>query len=342
MHALLLINLGSPASPSEADVGTYLHEFLNDPYVIDAPALIRRPLVSWIIRRRVSFSAHAYASIWQAEGSPLITISESLREKVAASWPHGPVGLAMRYGEPSITAALEQLVTPETTRLTIIPLYPQFTDSTVTTVLEEVRGHLPEGVEVRVIPPFFDDPDYLDALTATLAAELPEVDHLLFSFHGVPARHIRRHVDSDLTADPLDELPEDTLQLCYRSQCLYVARAAAERLGLGRDQWSVSFQSRLGRGWIEPFTEQRIAELALAGTRSLAVACPAFVADCLETLEEIGIRGRETFAENGGEKFTLLPCLNDAARWAETIAALADPARTVPFGKDTPVLDLVR
>lgn len=337
-HALLLVNLGSPASTEVADVKRYLNQFLMDPYVVDLPWPARRLLVSLILRKRPADSAHAYASIWWDEGSPLVVLGRRLREALRPHWSEGPVELAMRYGEPSIEGRLQALAAAGVRRVTLAPLYPQFADSTVTTVIDEVQRvidthRLP--LQVGTLAPFWHREVYLQALVDSARPYLQQgFDHLLLSFHGLPERHLRkadpsgghclRGPDCCATAAP------EVLERCYRAQCLQTAERFAERAGLRRDQWSVGFQSRLGRAkWIEPYTENRLAELGSAGVGKLLVMCPAFVADCIETLEEIGLRGQEQFREAGGGELVLVPCLNDHPAW---VAALAQLCRETAAG----------
>lgn len=331
-HALLLVNLGSPASPSVPDVRRYLDQFLMDPYVVDLPWPLRRLLVSLILVRRPAQSAHAYASIWWKEGSPLIALSRRLEARVRERWTHGPVELGMRYGEPSIEGALLRLVNQGVRQVTLAPLYPQFADSTTTTAIEEARRVIREhglDLHLHVLPPFFADERYQEALVESTREHLAGgFDHLLLSFHGLPERHIRKLVKDrghDLRARDSRGISDEILALCYRSQCLRTAELFAERAGLQPGQWSVSFQSRLGKDkWIEPYTETRLDELAKAGVRKLLVMCPAFVADCIETLEEIGQRGAEQFVEAGGERLELVPCLNDHPAWVDALVALCE------------------
>ncbi|MCK8664368.1 ferrochelatase [Pseudomonas azerbaijanoccidens] len=334
-HALLLVNLGSPASTSVADVRRYLNQFLMDPYVIDLPWPVRRLLVSLILIKRPEQSAHAYASIWWDEGSPLVVLSRRLQQAMTSQWRHGPVELAMRYGEPSIETTLLRLVAAGNKRITLAPLYPQFADSTTTTVIEEARRVVREkklDLQLSVLQPFYDQPEYLDALVATAKPYLQQdYDHLLLSFHGLPERHLTK-------IDPTghhcfkgenccQNASPEVLMTCYRAQCLRTASEFAKRMGLPDGKWSVSFQSRLGRAkWIEPYTEVRLEELAKSGVKKLLVMCPAFVADCIETLEEIGDRGKEQFREAGGEELVLVPCLNDDPRWAQALSVLCERA----------------
>ncbi|MBD8492394.1 ferrochelatase [Pseudomonas syringae] len=334
-HALLLINLGSPASTSVADVRRYLNQFLMDPYVIDLPWPVRRLLVSLILIKRPEQSAHAYASIWWEEGSPLVEISRRLQTQMHAQWTQGPVELAMRYGQPSIESVLQRLAGQGIRKVTLAPLYPQFADSTVTTVIEEARRVVRKhGLDMQFsrVQPFYDQPEYLDALVQSVRPHLAEpYDHLLLSFHGLPERHLRKLDPTGSCCLQSDDCclkaPPEVVATCYRAQCIQSAAAFARLMGLPDGKWSVSFQSRLGRAkWIEPYTEQRLDELAAQGVKRLLVMCPAFVADCIETLEEIGDRGAEQFKEAGGDELVLVPCLNDDPNWAAALNALCERA----------------
>jgi ferrochelatase len=335
-HALLLVNLGSPASTEVADVRRYLNQFLMDPYVIDVPWPVRRLIVSIILARRPAQSAHAYASIWWEEGSPLVVLTRRLQAVMAGQWTQGPVEVAMRYGEPSLQTALTRLAAQGIGKVTLAPLYPQFADSTVTTVVEEARRvvraqKLP--IAFTLLPPFYEQPEYIEALAASARPHLEAApyDHLLLSFHGLPERHLtKRDVTGNhclKNADCCRTAPPEVLATCYRAQCLRAASAFAAELGLPEEKWSVAFQSRLGRAkWIEPYTEARLDELARSGVKRLLVMCPAFVADCIETLEEIGDRGREQFVAAGGEELVLVPCLNDNLDWAQALNTLCERA----------------
>ncbi|MDB6050382.1 MAG: ferrochelatase [Pseudomonas sp.] len=330
-HALLLVNLGSPASTKVADVRSYLNQFLMDPYVIDVPWPVRRLLVSLILIKRPEQSAHAYASIWWEQGSPLVVLSQRLQQAMVKEWTQGPVELAMRYGEPSIGTVLTRLAARGIQKVTLAPLYPQFADSTVTTVIEEAKRAVKAkslNIQFSLLQPFYDQPEYLDALVENARPHLQQAhDHLLLSFHGLPERHLHKldptgdhcfkGADCCQTASP------EVIATCYRAQCLRTAKLFAERLGLADGKWSVSFQSRLGRAkWIEPYTEARLAVLAQEGVKKILVMCPAFVADCIETLEEIGDRGKEQFRDAGGEELVLIPCLNDDPHWAAALNTL--------------------
>jgi protoporphyrin/coproporphyrin ferrochelatase len=329
-RAVLLVNLGSPDSPQEADVRRYLREFLGDERVIDLPPPLRWLLLEGIIlRTRPKKSAHAYASIWTAEGSPLMRISESVRTKLAAALgPEAPVYLAMRYGQPAIADVVRQLVAAGTQELLLIPQYPHYAmsswETVVVRVLEETERQAPE-LRVTCLEPFFEDIDYIEALHAVTAPHLEQPhDHVLFSYHGVPVRHLRKFRCTRGHAAAVDDCcPPGAASraTCYRAQVLATTRALAARAGIPESRYSVSFQSRLaGEPWLQPFTDAEFARLPRAGVKRLLVLCPAFVADCLETLEEISTAGKETFLTAGGEHFQQVPCLNDHPAYIDFLA----------------------
>jgi ferrochelatase len=334
-HALLLVNLGSPASTSVADVRRYLNQFLMDPYVIDVPWPVRRLIVSLILIKRPEQSAHAYASIWWDDGSPLVVLSKRLQQAMVKEWKHGPVELAMRYGEPSIETVLTRLGAQGIKKVTLAPLYPQFADSTVTTVIEEAKRVVREkklSFDFSLLKPFFNQQEYLDALVESVRPHLQQdYDHLLLSFHGLPERHITKLDPTGnhcfKSGNCCQTASPEVLAVCYRAQCMRSSAEFAKLMGIPDGKWSVSFQSRLGRAkWIEPYTEPHLAELAAQGVKKLLVMCPAFVADCIETLEEIGDRGAEQFKEAGGEELVLIPCLNDDPNWAKALNTLCEKA----------------
>ncbi len=326
---ILLVNLGTPASTAVADVRAYLDEFLTDPYVIDLPSPFRQLLVRGLILPfRPKRSAEAYEKIWDAAGpgtgSPLLHYSRALHQTLAAELGDSSCEIAMRYGNPGIAEAIERLCERGISELKLVCLYPQHADSTRQTTIEAVTAALPTGVQLEVIPPFFDDPDYLDAQAGVIERHLPEKwDHLLLSYHGLPERHLTRADPTGshcLASDDCCEVASTAHATCYRHQARVTSRLLAERLAIPAERWSVSYQSRLGRlPWLEPYTDQELEALPARGVRHLVVACPAFVADNLETLEEIGIAGRETFLAAGGESFHLIPCLNDDAAWVSTL-----------------------
>ncbi len=301
-----------------------------DRRVLDVPWPIRRLIVSaFILPTRPRRSAEAYAKIWRPDGSPLLHYSRAMADALQQQLDR-PVALAMRYGQPDIANAFAELAARGVKHCLVAPLYPHHADSTTTTSLEAAASHCPTGMEVTNLPAFYDAPAYIEALAAATRAALPaEYDHLLMSYHGLPERHLTKADPTGehcLASDNCCELPSAAHATCYRHQTRVTSRLLAAALGLTDDQWSISYQSRLGRlPWLTPYTDQRLVELAEAGVRHLAVVCPAFVADNLETLEEIGLAGEETFRAAGGERLTLVPCLNDHPTW---VAALAEMVRT--------------
>jgi protoporphyrin/coproporphyrin ferrochelatase len=345
--AVLLVNLGSPDSPSVPDVRRYLREFLMDGRVLDAPWPIRFGVVHFaILPRRPHASAHAYRSIWTAEGSPLVVTSRRVQAALQRRL-NIPVELAMRYQNPSIDAAVEKLALQDIDELLLIPLFPHYAMSSYETAVERVTAAVMKfapTIRVFVQPPYYDLPDYIDALVASATPHLHEgFDHLLFSFHGLPERHLRK---SDLTGchclkvPNCCEVPSPAHATCYRAQCFKTMKAFVAKAGVPPRKSSIAFQSRLGRDpWLQPYADKEIARLARAGVKRLLVICPAFVSDCLETLEEIGMRGREAFLEAGGDELALIPCLNEHPAWLHALEQMAtqhwpDASRT-PLGAET-------
>lgn len=332
MRAAVLINLGSPDSPSIPDVRRYLTEFLMDPCVINLPLPVRYTLVhGFIARFRPKSSAHAYSQVWTDEGSPLIVISRRLTAGVAALTDI-PVVMAMRYGNPSIASVLGELAAQDVDELFVIPLYPQYAASTRKTVMAEVeRANAALTNPMRVVehPPFYQDPRYLDVLADQIRPSLSTgVDKLIFSYHGVPETHIRaadttnRHRSWPGGPADVDCCPGGVpAPWCYRQQTRLVSTEVANRLGLGPDDYTISYQSRLGpHPWLSPDTAGVLAELPKSGAKTVAVASAAFVSDCLETLEELDIRGRQIFHDAGGQNFIRLDCLNDHPAWVALVA----------------------
>lgn len=329
---VLLVNLGTPDAPRTPEVRRYLREFLSDPRVIDIPAVPRWLLVNGIIAPfRAPKSAEAYREIWTDRGSPLLLHSQDLHAGVQAELGEVPVALAMRYGSPSLAAGLDALEAAGCERVVCAPLYPQYADSSTGSTVEAVRRLAASrwpGERLDFLPAFHDDPRFLDAFAEVGRPVLEELrpDHVLFSFHGVPERHVRK---TDPTGahclghpgccERLVEANSD----CYRAHCVSTTRGLRERLGLDEATSSFAFQSRLGRDpWIRPYTDEVVRELAERGVKRLAVFCPAFVADCLETLEEIGMRAAEDFREAGGEELRLVPSLNASPGWVSGLAAM--------------------
>jgi ferrochelatase len=317
----LLVNLGSPDSPSVGDVRRYLREFLMDGRVLDAPYLVRWFVVhGCILPFRPRHSAEAYRKIWQPEGSPLVWTSRkvqaSLQKRLSI-----PVELAMRYQNPSIEDAVQKLQKQDVEHLLVIPLFPHYAMSSFETAVERVQAVVAKAgapLSVQVCPPYYDAPAYLEALAASAEPFLAqEYDHLLCSFHGLPERHLRKSDPTGchcLKVENCCAVPSAAHATCYRAQCLKTVEQLVQRTGVTR--YSVAFQSRLGKDpWLKPYTDHEIVRLAQAGVKKLLVICPAFVSDCLETLEEIGLRGRQLFREAGGEELTLIPCLNEHPAW---------------------------
>ena len=329
--AVLLINLGSPDSPAVGDVRRYLSEFLMDGRVIDTPWLLRRFIVGLILIKRPKESAHAYQSIWTPEGSPLVVTSRHVREKLQERIPV-PVELAMRYQNPSIESALRKLVEQKTDETFLVPLFPHYAMSSFETAVvrvQQVARKVAPGMKIVVQPPYGAAPDYIAALASSAANHLEACyDHLLFSFHGIPERHLRKSDPTGghcLAASNCCETPGPAQATCYRAQCFKTVAAMVKLAGIPAGKFSISFQSRLGRDpWLKQYTDFELAGLPKRGVKRLLVICPAFVSDCLETLEEIGLRGRETFLSAGGESFAQIPCLNEHPLW---IAALEKMAR---------------
>jgi len=325
----LLVNLGSPESPEPKDVKTYLGEFLMDERVIDVPLWARTLLVKGIIlNTRPKASAAAYKKIWWEEGSPLIVISERLQSKVQKHVDI-PVALAMRYGSMTIKKGLQDLVDKGVNEVFLMPLYPQFAMATTETILvlaEEVRkAHFPD-LKITSLRAFYNNPEYIEILSKSISKHLrgKPYEHLLFSYHGVPERHIKK---SDVTKshckidDSCCRTPSKAHEFCYRHQCLEVTRLVAEKLNLKEGTFSTSFQSRLGFDpWLQPYTDRTIERLGKQGIKTTAIVTPAFVSDCLETLEEIAMEGKEIFHEMGGDSFTTVPCLNDDDDWARLLS----------------------
>lgn len=320
--ALLLLNLGSPDSYSVSDVRKYLGEFLMDERVIDAPYLVRSMIVKgFILPFRPKKSAHAYEKVWMKEGSPLKVITESFKKELE-ELVDMPVAVAMRYGNPTPAVALEELQIKTTLKtLYVAPLYPHYAMSSYETAVEHVLRFVDKSITVKILKPFYNEQTYIDSLAETIRPHITSSQrHLLFSYHGLPVRHLKRsdHCYSSVDCCDIKSKAWDT---CYKHQVIQTTKLVAEKLGLHGDQYSFSFQSRLGRDeWIKPFTVELLQSYPAKGIKDLVVVCPAFVADCLETLEEIAMAGKETFMNAGGESFTVVPCLNTFKPWVNTFA----------------------
>lgn len=324
---VLMVNLGSPDSPGKGDVREYLSEFLDDPRVVDLPWPIRKAILNLVILPfRPSESAEAYEKIWEPEGSPLIVttehVADDLRERIDM-----PLEIGMRYQNPSIQSGVDKLRDRGVDHIFLIPLYPHYAMSSYETVVartQTVVDELEAPVELTVQPPFYDDPDYIDALIDSADGHLDrDFDKLLMSYHGVPERHIKKGDPSGcycLEAEDCCQKSNPVHGFCYRHQVHKTSWLFAEKVGLDPDKLQVSFQSRLGPDpWLEPFTSDLLESYPSKGVKDIVVMCPAFVSDCLETIEEIGMEGRETFMEAGGKNFELVPCLNENRAWIDLL-----------------------
>jgi ferrochelatase len=334
MRGLLLVNLGTPDAPTSGAVRRYLREFLSDPRVIDLNPIGRTLLLELVILPfRPARSAAAYRKVWTERGSPLLFHGQDLAREVAARLGDGwAVELAMRYGNPTIAGALDRLRDAQVSEIVVLPLYPHAASSSSGSTLEAVyreAGRRWNVAALKVVPPFWNEPGFVEAFARIGEPALAALgaDHVLFSYHGLPERHMRKSdpsgahcLASASCCDAIATVNRD----CYRAQCFATTRALVARLGLAEGGYTTAFQSRLGRTpWIQPFTDHVLVELARRGVKRLAVFSPAFVADCLETLEEIQIRAREDFLAAGGEELALVPSLNATPAWADTVADLA-------------------
>jgi len=329
MKGVLLVNLGSPDSPTAKDVRLYLDEFLMDERVIDVNKILRNILVRGIIlQTRPKKSAKAYAKIWWPEGSPLIVLSERFAEKLKTH-TEMPVALGMRYGTMTIKNALQELKTKGVDEVLLVPLYPHYAMSSYETVvvktMEDKKEFFPE-MKITTVPAFYKSPDYIKVLSESISEGLKDFDydHILFSYHGIPERHIRKsdptkyHCKIDGSCCSINSVAHNT---CYRHQVYETTELVKAELGLPEEKVSSSFQSRLaGDPWLKPYTDYEFERLAKEGKKRLAVITPAFVSDCLETLEEIAMEGKEQFEEAGGTDYKHIPCLNDGDAWVKVMA----------------------
>lgn len=326
--AIILMNLGSPDSTELKDVKRYLSEFLMDEKVIDYPFVFRKILVDGIIVPfRSPKSADAYKTIWRKEGSPLVIFTRQLQAALQENISE-PVEIAMRYGNPSPTKAFDKLLYnhPDIEEVLVIPLYPHFAMSSFETAVDYAKESYEAknySFKLSFIKPFYNNELYINAMVANMQSYLQtSYDHILFSYHGIPKRHIRK---SDITGNhclrsgDCCKSHSAAHQYCYSHQCFETTRLLTIKLQIPFNKYSISFQSRLGNGWLQPFTDKRLAEMPQNGIKKLLVICPAFVSDCLETLEEIAERGRQTFMDAGGEEYTMIPCLNTHPLWVDAL-----------------------
>lgn len=326
-EGILLINLGTPEDSDVNSVKRYLGEFLMDPFVIDIPLPLRFLLVKGIIlRTRPRQSAHAYQQIWTEKGSPLRYLSQALADATQSALPLQHIELGMRYGNPSIEQAVSRLKSCD--RIIVLPVFPQYslaaTESAIVAAKKAFKQANFKG-DITVIESFFQHPAFIKAQSEIIQSELIKDHHLLLSYHGLPEKHLNKVADCKSTCSRLDPCPsiQANNQRCYRAQCYASSKAIADKLSLSDKQYSVSFQSRLGKlPWIKPYTDLHFDTLRQAGITKLAIACPSFFVDCLETLEEIGLRAKEQWLELGGESFQLIPCLNNSKAAVNCLTAL--------------------
>ncbi|MFZ9931567.1 MAG: ferrochelatase [Chthoniobacterales bacterium] len=326
--AVLLLNLGSPDSTRVPDVRRYLREFLSDPRVLDVNPVLRAIVLNlFILPFRPRKSAAAYSTVWTKEGSPLIVTSKKQRDLLAAK-VDVPVHLAMRYGRPAVPDVMSQIVADGTEELFLVPLYPHYAmssyETAVVQAMEEVARQKP-GMKVTLLQPYYNDPEYIDALADAAAPHLQDgYDTLVFSYHGVPERHLRKSDPSHahcLAVPDCCHCAHPAHATCYRHQCVRTMELLIERLGIPREKTVLAFQSRLGRDpWLTPQTDVTVERLGHEGKKKVLVICPSFVTDCLETLEEVAEGCKETFEEAGGEHLKLVPCLNENTKWIDFLA----------------------
>jgi ferrochelatase len=328
--AILLVNLGSPDSPSVPDVRRYLNEFLMDGRVIDIAWPIRRFVVGMILINRPKESGHAYEKVWTKDGSPIVVTSRNVQKLLQARLSV-PVELAMRYQNPSIESAIKKLAAKNLDDVLLIPMFPHYAMSSYETAVvrvQEVAKKIAPQMKITVQPPYFEDADYIAALVASAADFLKQdYDHLLFSYHGIPERHLHKSDPTGchcLQKENCCEVASAARATCYRAQCFATTAAFVKLAGIPKEKYSVSFQSRLGKDpWLKPYTDYELPRLAIEGKKKMLVICPAFVSDCLETIEEIGMRGYEEFSAGGGKDYTRIPCVNEHPAWITALEKMA-------------------
>ena len=318
-NAVLLINLGSPQQLNKKSVKNYLRIFLSDDYVLDIPKILQQALLRlFILPFRPKITLHAYEQIWTEEGSPLIISTEKIGKKLSSKtgWK---VSIAMRYEEPGIEDALMELKNEGYNNIYVVPLYPHNAMATVITTQVEVlkiASEVHKDASIEFVEPFYDDPMYIEAMVTSIKPYIDEekIEKIIFSYHGIPERQAKKTDETGSHCfESADCCEQNNLgsRDCYRSHTVKASNQIANSLGLPDEKWEIAYQSRIGPGWLKPFTDKRLAELPKEGNKSIAIVCPSFISDCLETLEEIDIRGRKTFSDAGGEKMTYIPCLNE-------------------------------
>lgn len=327
--AILLLNVGTPDEPITKAVRPYLSQFLNDPRVIDLPWLARKILVNLIIVPfRAPKSAKLYQQVWTPNGSPLIFHGENLRRKLQEKLGvEYQVFLAMRYGNPSIAKAIAEIKTQGFKQVIAVPLFPQFAMSTTETSVEEVKRQLKKQkceAGLKVVDEFYAKPKFLDAFAAQIGKYKPEeYSHVVFSYHGLPNRHVEKIHPQHKAAECVcsEHFPTHG-EKCYKAQCYETSRLLAARLNLRKEQYTVAFQSRLSNNWLQPFTDETLESLQQSGAKKVLLAAPSFVADCLETIVELGIEYRENFEKEPSNQLQMVESLNSNHDWVEALAEL--------------------
>ena len=327
---LLLINLGTPDDPGYLSVFKYLRQFLMDPKVITVPYILRFILVTLIIVPFRAFSSgKIYKKIWTENGSPLIVNTSALADKVNKKVPHIEVEFAMRYQSPSIEEKLKKLISQNLDEIIILPLFPQYSTATTGSVFDEVSRVLKKQSvtpSIKFINQFYEQESFIDSWEDKLKSfNVDEYDHILFSYHGLPTKAVDDIYADSLCADNNceNEITNEN-KFCYKATCYETTRLIASRFNLSRDKYTVSFQSRLTKNWLEPFTDEILEEFPTKGIKNILVLSPAFTADNLETLYEIDDEYKELFIENGGNSLTMIPSLNDSSKWADSIVKIID------------------
>lgn len=330
-NAVLLVNLGTPDSTKVSDVRKYLFEFLNDARVIDIPYVLRKILVNGIIVPfRAPKSAKAYRELWTDKGSPLLYYTQDLANKLDEKLEEkAKVFMAMRYQNPSLKSVLEEVRKYNPDKLIIIPLYPQNASSTTSSTIERIFELLKKWYvfpEITIINQFYEEDGYLDTIVERAKKyNLSEYDHILFSYHGLPVRQVDKVYDEGICDEKHCETEiTDENKFCYKANCYATTRYLAQKLELKEEDYTVAFQSRLDKNWLEPFSDKVIIEKAKEGAKKILVFSPAFVADCLETNVEIGVEYQELFEEHGGEKVQLVESLNDHPLWVNTLKKMVE------------------
>jgi len=317
VKAIWLIQLGTPSDSSVPAVRRYLNEFLTDPRMIDLPAVLRHLLVRGIIVPfRAPKSAAAYQKIWSTEGSPLLKHSKDLQKELQKQLGKVPVFLSMRYGQPSIADGWKEIQRMGSDRVLVVPLFPQYSSATNASIMDKVSQQFKTSENIpmlQVFSPFYDAPGFIAAMAEKAPPDLLSYDRILFSFHGYPERFLKRSSAQCLADKSCCDKVTIENQFCYRAHSVATAKSLAAHLKIPADKWAYSFQSRLGgTKWTEPYTDAVLEEWGKSGVKRIAVFCPSFVADCLETLEEIGMRERERFLNAGGQELLLVPCVNSS------------------------------